>query len=97
MDRLDHQVSVNMIYITFRTIIIPLRAIICELQPFTIESTPTVSSEEAKKILDQIKITKSDLTDTELEAGLDHIRSYVDIFSKADEDVGRTKNSAAPH
>ena len=83
--------TVRISNITTRTLTIPSKAIVCELQPVTLERTtqqPTV--EETAQIMDQIEITRSDLTDTQFEQGLQLITSYMDIFSKTDDDVGHT-------
>ena len=37
-----------------------------------------------------IKVTKGDLDDQQFEQGLQLIKSYIDIFSRSDEDVGHT-------
>ena len=77
--------------ITTRTISIPPKAIVCELQPVTLETTPDLSSEqEIQNILGLMEFEKSDLSDEQLEEGIHLIRSYMDIFSKTDEDVGHT-------
>jgi hypothetical protein len=37
-----------------------------------------------------MEVTKSDLNDQQFEQGLQPIKSYIDIFSRSDDDVGHT-------
>ena len=65
--------------ITTRTITIPLRALICEIQAVDIEDhSPSTS----KSFLDEVEIESSDLTLEELKLGVSLINSYKDIFTR---------------
>ena len=82
--------TVRISNVTTRTITIPTKAVLCEIQPVTIEATPKSETTDAEELLKKVEITKSDLTDEELEIGKNLILSYQDIFSKGDDDVGHT-------
>ena len=84
-------IDVNVFNVTTRTISIPHKGNICELQPVTIQPTPHERNINADtSILDKVDITKSNLTEEELQRGKDLILAYTDIFSKGDHDVGHT-------
>lgn len=89
--RKNGPVKIRISNITTRTVSIPPRAIICEIQPVTIEpSQPTTQDDEKVSIMEKMEFTKSNLTDEQFEEGRTLIRSYMDIFSKRDDDVGHT-------
>jgi predicted membrane protein len=48
------------------------------------------SSSSTTSILDQLDITKSDLTDDQLQTGINLIQSLEDIFAKDDINIGNT-------
>jgi hypothetical protein len=77
--------------VTTRTITIPPKAVICELQPVTIQPKPSQENQPVEtSFLDKVEINKSDLSDEELKRGKDLILDCSDIFSKSDTDVGHT-------
>ena len=89
----DHRrtsaVPVYITNITTRTITIPPRALICEIQAVDIEDhSPSTS----KSFLDEVEIESSDLTSEELKLGVDLINSYKDIFSQGESDIGLTSS-----
>jgi hypothetical protein len=45
---------------------------------------------QSSSIMGLIEVTKSDLNDQQFEQGLQLIKSYIDIFSRSDDDVGHT-------
>jgi len=84
-------IKVSISNITTRTINIQPKAVICELQPVSYQPNHQQPSEEqASNIIDQMEFTKSDLSEEHFEEGQQLIKSYLDIFSTADDDVGRT-------
>ena len=84
--------SIYISNITNRTITIRPKSVICEIQPVTIEDPPDEPDTLVPEIsvLDQVKITESDLTDNQLIEGRRIIESYEDIFAKDDQDIGNT-------
>ena len=62
--------------LTRGTIIIPQKAIICEVQPVTIETQSTPNSEEDIKLLEEVDMTKSDLNKEQFDIGKDLILQY---------------------
>jgi hypothetical protein len=54
-------IGVRLSNLTRGTITIPQKAIICEVQPVTIETQSTPNSDENIKLLEEVDITKSDL------------------------------------
>ena len=83
-------ITVRLSNLTRGTITIPQKAIICEVQPVTIEIQSTPNSDEYIKLLEEVDITKSDLNKEQLDIGKDLILQYKDIFSKGDHDLGHT-------
>jgi hypothetical protein len=49
-----------------------------------------LNEKEISDIMGLIEVTKSDLNDQQFEQGLQLIKSYIDIFSRSDDDVGHT-------
>ena len=47
-------------------------------------------SSSTTSIVDQLDITKSDLTDDQLQTGINLIQSFEDIFAKNDINIGNT-------
>ena len=86
-------INVQIANVTTRTITIPPRAVLCEVQPVTIEHQEqnTTSTLRSTSVLDQVEITKSNLTEHQLQTGISLIKSYEDIFAKDDVDIGCTK------
>lgn len=75
--------------VTTRTITVPPKQIICEVQPVIVENLQPWKS-ETTELLDEVDITESDLTTEQLQSGKDLLLTYSDIFSKGDNDVGHT-------
>ena len=51
-------------YVTTRTITMPPKAVICELQPVTIQPKPSQENQPVEtSFLDKVEITTSDLSD----------------------------------
>ena len=64
-------INVRLSNTTTRTISIPPKAVVCEIQPVILEEQPEIPTEsETTKIMNQIKITQSDLTDQQLDEGV---------------------------
>ena len=84
-------ITIQLSNVTTRTITIPPKAVICELQPVTIQPKPSQENQPVEtSFLDKVEINKSDLSDEELKRGKDLILDYSDNFSKSDTDVGYT-------
>jgi hypothetical protein len=85
------QVIVRISNVTTKTINIHPKAIICELRPVSVQAGSEQPNEkEISDIMSLIEVTKSDLDDQQFEQGLQFIKSYIDIFSRSDDDVGHT-------
>lgn len=77
--------------VTTSTIAIPPRAIVCEMQPVTIQPVPKEDIRDDTPVTEKVKeIMQSDLTDEQFQDGKDLINAYTDIFSRGDDDVGHT-------
>ena len=68
----NRQVTVRISNVTTKTINIPLEAIICELQPVSVQAGSEQPTE--KDIMSLIKVTKGDLDDQQYEQGLQLIK-----------------------
>ena len=77
--------TVKLSNMTKGTITIPKRAIICEVQPVS-----TITSEKDTNLLEEVEITKSNISEEQLEKGKELTLQYCDIFSKGDHDLGHT-------
>lgn len=90
--RKNKSTMVQLSNVTTRTITIPPKGIICELQPVTIQPTPVETNYSAKDttLLDKMEFTQSSLSEEQLQEGKDLILDYHDIFSKGDTDLGHT-------
>ena len=80
--------------ITTRTVQIPPKAILCELQPAKIETDqPTItcsSMQTNNSVLDQVKLEGDTLTLAEFERAEQLLKRYEDVFSQSDTDIGHT-------
>ena len=84
-------IKVEVSNVTTRTINIPPHAILCEIQPVTIQQNKTKDKDDfSTPLLEQVKIDTDNLTSDELQKGKDLITEYADIFSKDDSDIGHT-------
>jgi F0F1-type ATP synthase membrane subunit c/vacuolar-type H+-ATPase subunit K len=64
----NRTITVRLSNLTRGTITIPQKAIICEVQPVTIETQSTPSSDENIKLLEEVDIPKSDLNKEQLDS-----------------------------
>lgn len=77
---------------TTRTLTIPSRGIICEIQPVTIERQPMMDEKSEKfNLFNEVDIMESDLTEEQLKRGKYVLQQFLEIFSKGDHDVGHTE------
>ena len=86
-------VDVHISNITTRTISIPPRALLCELQAVTVEKIPdTLMNSEigSEVLLNKINFDESSVTSEGLERGKKVICQFHDIFSTDDNDIGHT-------
>ena len=93
----DH-VEVCVDNITTRTVRIPPKAIICELQPVAIEEILPTDAElkSSVNVLDLVHMESDGLTATQLDQGHALLQHYSDVFSRSDTDIGHT-NRATHH
>ena len=90
-----NNIEVHVFNITTRTIVVPPRSLLCELQPVALQDAPVGHPLDETSLLDQVEIDEEDLTPEEIEQGHDVILKFKDIFSKHDEDLGHS--SAVKH
>nr|KAG5690731.1 hypothetical protein BaRGS_022422 [Batillaria attramentaria] len=86
-------VDVHVANITTQTVSVPPRAILCELQPVTIEARKTSEGDEVKDgetFMDQITIASDSLSEAEVQQLEELLHRFPDCFSKGDLDVGFT-------
>jgi hypothetical protein len=85
-------IEVHVSNVTARTISIPPRAILCELQPVSVADVPedVVVREQVDDILSQMDITSDNLSKEDLQKGIDLIKKFEDIFSRSETDLGFT-------
>ena len=90
-------VDVHVSNITTRTVVIQPKAVLCEIQPVTIEENPKPENNtvDFSSLLSQMDIEDKTVTQKQLEDGIDVITSFSDIFSAGDHDLGHT--SAVRH
>ena len=84
-------VNVQIANVSTRTIVIPPHAVLCELQPVTIQQQDAQSTPSSTSVLDLIEITRSDLTKDDLQTGKELMESSDNIFAKNDTDIGNTE------
>jgi hypothetical protein len=83
-------VPIHITNVTTRTVTVPPKALLCELQPVTVEDAVLLKDKASNvNVLDQMKIEDS-LNPTELRKGLELIKAYSDIFSQSEDDIGNT-------
>ena len=79
--------------VTTRTVQIPPKALLCEIQPVSIED-PNVSTSQSttqsKSLLDLVTIDEDHLTSEELTISRAIIQEHQDVFSRSDTDIGHT-------
>lgn len=87
------EVIVQLSNVTSRTLTINPKAVICELQPVTMEPSHDLLEKEHPSIMDLLDFTSSKdvpLSAYQLAEGMEVIRKYEDVFSKHDEDIGHS-------
>lgn len=83
------RIDVKISNLTTRTVTVPPNAILCEIQPVTIQDTPDFNIKEFDPpLLEQVNFSFDNLTSEEIETGKQFITSFQDIFSSCDTDVG---------
>ena len=88
----SNTIPVEISNITARTVSVPPRAIVCEMQPVTIADTSTpVSTSEFEQILEKVQISDT-LTEGEKEKCRGLVSEFQDIFSTNPTDIGSTDN-----
>ncbi|KAL5011180.1 hypothetical protein ScPMuIL_011737, partial [Solemya velum] len=94
--------EVQLSNITTNIVVIQPHAILCELQPVTVEGSidrQQVDSESTSAspfdFLDLLDFSNTDLTPDEISRGKDLLRNFEDVFSKDDLDLGHS--SAVQH
>ncbi|XP_041355287.1 uncharacterized protein LOC121372918 [Gigantopelta aegis] len=85
--RENQGIEIQLSNVTARTIVVAPRAIICELQPVTIEDEPTEGKGSDVSFLSKITLS-SDISEDQREQGKHLILEFQDEFSKGDEDIG---------
>ena len=86
-------VDVHLSNLTTRSISIPSRSLLCEVQVVRKEDSPDISSStltNGSSVLDLMDFNEVDMSDDELNQGKQVISKYLDIFSTGDTDVGHT-------
>ena len=78
--------------VSTRTVNINPRALLCELQPVSIEETQSPTISDAINTLLDFDIEKENLTLREFNKARSLLQEYDDIFSKSDIDVGYTSS-----
>ncbi|KAK3086720.1 hypothetical protein FSP39_022469 [Pinctada imbricata] len=79
--------------ITTATVNVQPRAVLCELQPVTIEhEVPIVKNDSPSptSVLDSTNIERDGITSEQYEAGCHLLRQFEDVFSKSPTDIGHT-------
>ena len=82
-------IPVHITNVTTRTITVPPKALLCEVQPVDIEE---LDAETRATFMDEIEVDSKDLTSDELSRGLNIINKFKDIFSQSETDIGLTSS-----
>ena len=88
-----HLVEVCVDNITTRTVQIPPKALLCEIQPVSIEDpdiSTTKNATPSKSLLDLVTIDEDNLTSEQLNISRAIIQEHQDVFSKSETDIGHT-------
>ena len=80
-------VDIHISNVTTKTVVIPPRGILCEIQPVTIEHDTEMNQEESN-IFDYINIDTSTVSEDQHSQLFEMIKKYEDIFSKSNTDIG---------
>ena len=85
-------VEVSIDNVTTRTVHIPPRALLCEIQPVSIEDIPqSKDATGTNSVLDLVTMDMEHLTFDQLDIGRELLQRYEDVFSKSDTDIGHTE------
>lgn len=85
----NNNIQVEISNITTRTVSVPEKAVICEIQPVTIaQNSNQTHQEEIMQHITKINIEQDNLSREEVQQGQNLIHEYSDIFSTGDADVG---------
>ena len=85
-------VEVSIDNVTTRTVHIPPRALLCEIQPVSIEDIPqSRDATVTNSVLDLVTMDMEHLTFDQLDIGRELLQRYEDVFSKSDTDIGHTE------
>ena len=84
-------VPVHITNVTTRTVTVPPRALLCEVQPVSIEDmSETFGTTKPFDVLEEVDVDKSTLSEDQIADSYDLILRYEDIFSHDDNDIGLT-------
>lgn len=87
----SHEIPVVVSNVTNRTITVQPKAILCEIQPVTVEKIMGNGKEESKTgVIDSVNINTETLSESQIQQGEHLLCDYSDIFSKNDLDIGFT-------
>ncbi|XP_046550819.1 uncharacterized protein LOC124260534 [Haliotis rubra] len=84
-------VQVHVSNVATRTVSIPTRALLCELQVVSIEDLPakTPTQDEGQQAMDLMDFNEADVTPEQLRLGKETISQFLDVFSTGEEqDIG---------
>lgn len=87
-------VPINISNVTTRTVVIPPKALLCEIQPVTVENNQIQNNNSTvdtsfTKVMEQMKIS-SDLSPQQLEKTKLLLQQFPEIFSTGDTDIGHS-------
>ena len=84
----SHKIPVVVSNVTNRTITVQPKAILCEIQPVTVEKIMGNGKEESKTgVIDRVNINTETLSESQIQLGEHLLCDYSDIFSKNDLDI----------
>ena len=88
-----NKVEVSIDNVTTRTVHIPPRALLCEIQPISIEDIPQSKDVTVtNSVFDLVTMDTENLTFDQLNTGRELLQRYEDVFfSKFDTDIGHTE------
>ena len=81
-------IEVHVFNVTTRTIVVPTKALLCELHPVTLEGLPLGQPIDSEGVLDQVEIDTHGLTEEEVKESYECILRFKDLFAKNDQDLG---------
>lgn len=85
-------IDVHVSSVTTQTVVIPPKAILCELQPVKLatEELGQAEDQDSQSFMDKIKITSDALTPKQISQLKDTLKAHPNSVSKGDTDVGYT-------